>query len=175
MSLFLLTFFFLFVELICGEMFCGGRVSLCCSVTVPVLLGLWVPKPMEDGKNGEAARGWRRRASMLSLSRCISKPVKARAQSIHHDSYSVGKLQYRSLRFQLCLTVCFWGKLLYLDVRPLGLQVLHARQNLLLVPGKSHTHLSQFTTRKKEKQYFIQHKSTIVIFSQIPSLCRCPR
>lgn len=46
------------------------------------------------------------------------------------------------IRFHHCV---FMWALLYLDVRPLGLQALHARQNLLLVPGKSHTHLSQFT------------------------------
>lgn len=46
----------------------------------------------------------------------------------------------------LALSHCvFMWKLLYLDVRSLGLQALRARQNLLLVSGQSHTHLSQFT------------------------------
>lgn len=42
-------------------------------------------------------------------------------------------------------------KLLYLDMCPLGLQALHAGQNLLLVTSQSHTHLSQFTIRKTRK------------------------
>ena len=36
-------------------------------------------------------------------------------------------------------------QLLYLDVRPLGLQALHTGQDLLLVAGQTHTHLSQLT------------------------------
>lgn len=46
----------------------------------------------------------------------------------------------------LALSHCvFLWKLLYLNVRPLGLQGLHAGQNLLLVAGKIHPHFSQFT------------------------------
>lgn len=41
--------------------------------------------------------------------------------------------------WQLCLWV------LYSHMRPLGLKVLHAGQNLLLVTGQGHTHLRQFT------------------------------
>lgn len=36
---------------------------------------------------------------------------------------------------------------LYSHVGPLGLKVLHAGQNLLLVTGQGHTHLSQFARR----------------------------
>lgn len=81
-----------------GCSWCGlvvGHVSLCCSVMVVVLLGLWVLKPVVpivDGRNGETARGWRSQASMLSPSQCVSKLMEARAQSIHYNSIWVGKL-----------------------------------------------------------------------------------
>lgn len=40
---------------------------------------------------------------------------------------------------------CVYG--LYSHMGPLGLKVLHAGQDLLLVAGQGHTHLSQFTRR----------------------------
>lgn len=81
---------------------------------------------------------------MLSPSQCVSKSMEARAQSIHYDSISVGKLFTGASILALSHCVFLW-KLLYLDVCPLGLQALHAGQNLLLVAGKTHTHLSQLT------------------------------
>lgn len=42
----------------------------------------------------------------------------------------------------------FTRELLYLDVRPLGLQALDTGQNLLLVAGQSHAHLGQFAAGK---------------------------
>lgn len=87
---------------------------------------------------------------MLSPSQCVSKSMEARAQSIHYNSISVGKLFTGASILALSHCVFMW-KLLYLDVCPLGLQALRAGQNLLLVAGQSHTHLSQFTTRKIEK------------------------
>lgn len=39
----------------------------------------------------------------------------------------------------------FIWKLLYLNMCPLGLQALHTGQDLLLVAGQTHTHLSQLT------------------------------
>lgn len=42
----------------------------------------------------------------------------------------------------------FLRKLLYLDMRPLGLQALNTGQNLLLVACQSHAHLGQLTARK---------------------------
>lgn len=81
---------------------------------------------------------------MLSPSQCVSKSMEARAQSIHYNSISVGKHFPGASILALSHCVFLW-KLLYLDVRPLGLQALHAGQNLLLVAGQSHTHLSQFT------------------------------
>ena len=54
----------------------------------------------------------------------------------------------------MALSHCvFMWKLLYLDVRPLGLQALHAGQYLLLVAGKRHAHLGQFTTKETEEKY----------------------
>ncbi|TNN78177.1 hypothetical protein EYF80_011682 [Liparis tanakae] len=105
--------------------------------------------PIEDGKDGETARRRRSQASMLSPSQCVAESVEVRAQSARHDSMSRGEALH-SIHVHPCV---FMWELLYLDVRPLGLQALHARQNLLLVPGKSHTHLSQFTTRKIEQEY----------------------
>lgn len=81
---------------------------------------------------------------MLSPSQCVSKSMEVRAQSIHYNSISVGKLFTGASILALSHCVFMW-KLLYLDMRPLGLQALHAGQNLLLVAGQSHTHLSQFT------------------------------
>lgn len=87
---------------------------------------------------------------MLSPSQCVSKSMEARAQSIHYNSISVGKRFTGASILALSHCVFMW-KLLYLDVRPLGLQVLRAGQNLLLVAGQIHTHLSQFTARQTEK------------------------
>lgn len=42
----------------------------------------------------------------------------------------------------------FTRELLYLDMRPLGLQALDTGQNLLLVAGQSHAHLGQFAAGK---------------------------
>lgn len=75
--------------------------------------------------------------------------MEARGQSIHYNSISVGTLFTGATILDLSHCV-FMRKLLYLNVRPLGLQALHAGQNLLLVAGQIHTHLSQFTTKKTE-------------------------
>lgn len=88
---------------------------------------------------------------MLSPSQCVSKSMEARAQSIHYNSISVGKLFTGASILALSHCVFLW-KLLYLDVCPLGLQALHAGQNLLLVAGKTHTHLSQLTARRTERK-----------------------
>lgn len=40
---------------------------------------------------------------------------------------------------------------LYSHMGPLGLKVLHAGQNLLLVTGQGHAHLSQFTRGENHK------------------------
>ncbi len=75
-------------------------------------------------------------------------------------------------------------KLLYLDVRPLGLQALHVGQNLLLVAGQSHTHLSQFTARENRKKcrqmynllwHFSKKKSTFSFKCQAAAEVSCPR
>lgn len=84
---------------------------------------------------------------MLSPSQCVSKSMEARAQSIRYNSISEGKLFTGASILALSYCVFMW-KLLYLDMRPLGLQALRAGQNLLLVAGQSHTHFSQFTTRQ---------------------------
>lgn len=61
--------------------------------------------------------------------------MEGRAQSIHyHNSISVGKLFTGASILAPSHCVFMW-KLLYLDMRPLGLEALHTGQNLLLVTG----------------------------------------
>lgn len=80
---------------------------------------------------------------MLSPSRCVLKSMEAQAQRIHFHFHRGDSLTgASSLTPSLCV---FVRKLLYLNMRPLGLQALHIGQNLLLVAGQSHSHLSQFT------------------------------
>lgn len=87
---------------------------------------------------------------MLSPSQCVSKSMEAQAQSINYNTISVRKLFTGASILALSHCVFIW-KLLYLDMCPLGLQALHAGQNLLLMASQSHTHLNQFTTRKTRK------------------------
>lgn len=75
------------------------------------------------------------------------------APSLHHNSVAVGKLLTGASSLTLSPRVSLMLKVLYLDVRPLGLQALHTGQNLLLVASQGHSHLSQFTRWKTQKKY----------------------
>lgn len=101
---------------------------------------------------------------VVSILMCL-KIKKAQAQSLHHNSVAVGKLLTGASSLTLSPRVSLMLKVLYLDVRPLGLQALHTGQNLLLVASQGHSHLSQFTRWKTQKNtgkvlrsYFVTKK-----------------
>lgn len=139
-----------------GCSWCGlvvGHVSLCCSVMVVVLLGLL------SAKAGSAHRGWEEwwncervkesSVHVVSVSVCL-KINGGQSTEYPLQLHFSGETLHRSIHFGSVSLYVEW-KLLYLDVRPLGLQALRAGQNLLLMAGQSHTHLRQFTTGKTEK------------------------
>lgn len=129
------------------------HVSPCRSVAGVVLLGLL------SAEAGSAHQGWEEwwncervkesSVHVVSVLVCFKNQWRPK----HRVSITVlrGRLFTWASILVLSHCVTLW-KVLYLDMCPLGLQALHAGQNLLLVSSQSNTHLSQFTARKTRKR-----------------------
>lgn len=116
------------------------RWSCCCDWVLKLVV------PIEYGWKGETTRGWKgvKRPCCLRLSVFQSQW----STEYHLQQHCV--LGNSSQEHPFCLSAVSVWKLLYMDMSPLGLQALHAGENLLLVASQSYTHLSQFTIWKNE-------------------------
>lgn len=103
--------------------------------------GSWWCRPVGDGE-GQGEGGGVKRPCCLRLSAFLNqrRPEYQQQQQQHRFSQETGN---RGIQDGSGSCGCLWA--LYSHMRPLGLKVLHAGQDLLLVTSQGHPHLSQFT------------------------------
>lgn len=91
--------------------------------------------------------------------------------SAQSECVSMGKLreEHPFWPSSQCVSI---GKLLYLDVGPLGLQALDTGEDLLLVTRQSHIHLNELTTEEdRAKRDLEKCQTAATTDSPFPQLC----